>query len=198
MFENRKKSLIQHCERSELRVQKFIKNAKNSFRKTEVCSQIVLPETGQNWLKMPKCDILSNFQTMWIRLGTILVIDAVHVFKAVSRGVLAFKAKKSVFCTGYWSMTDDDIKRTRNTEAEYMSADFLTYSISIQFFVQSTYPTSCLLLGTVSVCMVHTHTSAYGLFSSTLSCAFSRPKSSGYEDETSEAAANNARVLKTL
>ena len=106
---------------------------------------------------MPKWDILRNFQTMWIRLGTILVIDAVHVFKAVSRGVLAFKAKKSVFCTGYWSMTDDDIKRTRNTEAEYMSADFLTYSISIQFFVQSTYPTSCLLLGTVSVCY-GTHT----------------------------------------
>ena len=146
-----------------------------------------------------KCDILRNFQTMWIRLGTILVIDAVHVFKAVSRGVLAFKAKKSVFCTGYWSMTDDDIKRTRNTEAEYMSADFLTYSISIQFFVQSTYPTSCLLLGTVSVCMVHTHIRPpTAFFSSTLSCAFSRPKSSGYEDETSEAAANNARVLKTL
>ena len=147
-----------------------------------------------------KWDISRNFQTMWIRLGTILVIDAVHVFKAVSRGVLAFKAKKSVFCTGYWSMTDDDIKRTRNTEAEYMSADFLTYSISIQFFVQSTYPTSCLLLGTVSVCMVHTHIRPpTAFFSSTLSCAFSRPKSSGYEDETSEAAANNAsRVLKTL
>ena len=29
VFENDRKSLIQHCERSELRLQKFIKNAKN-------------------------------------------------------------------------------------------------------------------------------------------------------------------------
>ena len=29
VFENHRKSLIKHCERSELRLQKFIENAKN-------------------------------------------------------------------------------------------------------------------------------------------------------------------------
>ena len=31
VFENHRKSLIQHCERSELRLLKFIKNAKNGL-----------------------------------------------------------------------------------------------------------------------------------------------------------------------
>ena len=49
VFENHRKRLIlQHCERSELRLQKFIKNAKNSqfdeFWKTKACSQSVLPD----------------------------------------------------------------------------------------------------------------------------------------------------------
>ena len=41
VFENHRKSLIQHCERSELRLrfQKFMKNAK-----PETCSQIMLPD----------------------------------------------------------------------------------------------------------------------------------------------------------
>ena len=50
VFENhRKKSLIQHCERSELRLH-LIKNAKNGqfgefLKKTEAC--------GQKWIKIP-------------------------------------------------------------------------------------------------------------------------------------------------
>ena len=51
--ENHRKSLIQHCERSELRLhlsgQKLIKNAENGpfwrvFKKPEGCSQTVLPD----------------------------------------------------------------------------------------------------------------------------------------------------------
>ena len=46
MFGNHKKSLIQHCEL--LNGQKLIKNAKNGrfngFRKTEACTQTVLPD----------------------------------------------------------------------------------------------------------------------------------------------------------
>ena len=53
MFENHRKSLILHCERSELRLHFSLKNAiLASFRKTEVCGQTVLPDKsifkGQN------------------------------------------------------------------------------------------------------------------------------------------------------
>ena len=83
MFENHRKSLIQHCERSELRYilsgQKLIKNAKNgpfilaSFWKPEACDQTVLADKslliGQKLVENAKiqnvkCDILSHFQTM--------------------------------------------------------------------------------------------------------------------------------------
>ena len=69
VFENHWKSRIQHCERSELRLHfewPKVKSAKNS--------QIVLPDRshliGQILEKIAKiekfkCDILSNFQTMW-------------------------------------------------------------------------------------------------------------------------------------
>ena len=66
VFENHRKSLLQHCERSELRLH-------YSFWKPEACGQTVLSDRsvliGQKLVenaKMPKfiCDILSNFQTM--------------------------------------------------------------------------------------------------------------------------------------
>ena len=44
VFENHRKSLIEHCERSELCLQKFIKNAKNSQFWPEACSQPVLQD----------------------------------------------------------------------------------------------------------------------------------------------------------
>ena len=53
MFENHRKSRIQHCERSELRLQmsgqKLIKNAKKIVKNGKI--------------EIFKCDILSNFQT---------------------------------------------------------------------------------------------------------------------------------------
>ena len=75
MFESHKKSLIQHCERSELRLHfewtKVIENAKNSqfwqvFNKPDTFGQIVLPDMsiliGQKLMKNAKfekfkCDI---------------------------------------------------------------------------------------------------------------------------------------------
>ena len=80
-FENYRKSRIQNCERSELRLHfewpKFIKNSKNgSFWR--VCENLKLAvkqyyQTGhfqydKNRLKMPKfkCDIWSKFQIMYL------------------------------------------------------------------------------------------------------------------------------------
>ena len=66
MFENHRKSIIKHCERSELRLHfewTKIQYAKNCpiwqiFRKHEVCGQTALPDMsllkGQKWWKMPK------------------------------------------------------------------------------------------------------------------------------------------------
>ena len=63
MVENRPKSRIQHGERSELRIQFFIKNAKNgqiwkSFWKPEACGPTVLPDRslliGQKLVKISK------------------------------------------------------------------------------------------------------------------------------------------------
>ena len=77
VFENQGKSLIQHCERSELRYvyilsgQNILKNAKNA--QLEACGQTVLPERSvfirqklveNAKIKKIKCDILSYFQTM--------------------------------------------------------------------------------------------------------------------------------------
>ena len=83
VFENHRKSLIQHCERSQLRLhfewrQKLIKKCQNwsilaSFWKAEACGQTVLPDRsvliGQNLMGNAKIqkfkwEILSNFQTM--------------------------------------------------------------------------------------------------------------------------------------
>ena len=76
MFENHRKSLIA-SEASYVYIlsgQKLIKMPKmvhlGEFWKPEACGQTVLPDRSvlwQNWWKMPKfkCDILSNFQTMW-------------------------------------------------------------------------------------------------------------------------------------
>ena len=82
MFENHRKSLIQHCElRSYVYIfsgQKFIKNAKNSqfwrvFEKPGVYGQIVLPDSlifkGQKMMENATiekfiCDILGDFQTL--------------------------------------------------------------------------------------------------------------------------------------
>ena len=73
VFENYRKSLIWHCEQSELRLyfgQKFIKNAKNGqFWRYFENLKLAVNQCYQdkNWWKMPKfkCDILSNFQTLW-------------------------------------------------------------------------------------------------------------------------------------
>ena len=64
VFENHRKSLIQHCEQSELRLhlsgQKFSKTAKTG--------QKVLPDAIQDkhWWKKPKikCDLCGDFQTL--------------------------------------------------------------------------------------------------------------------------------------
>ena len=82
VFENQRKSLIQHCKRSELRLH-FMWTKVNqkcqkwsilaSFWKPEACGQIVLPDRSvfieqklveNAKIKIFKCDILSNFQTM--------------------------------------------------------------------------------------------------------------------------------------
>ena len=74
MFENHRKSLIQHYI---LSGQKLIKNAKKwcilaSFWKPEACGQTVLPDrsvlirhklVGNGKVQKFKCDIFSNFQT---------------------------------------------------------------------------------------------------------------------------------------
>ena len=82
VFENHRKSLIQHCERSELRLrfewtkvnQKCPKlSIFASFWKPEACGQTLLPDRsvliGQKSVENAKirkfkCDILSNFQTI--------------------------------------------------------------------------------------------------------------------------------------
>ena len=60
MFENLRKSLIQHCEQ---RLQKFIKNAKKwpflaSFWKPEACGQTVLPEDKKKMVENAKTEKL--------------------------------------------------------------------------------------------------------------------------------------------
>ena len=83
VFENHRKSLIQHCERSELYVyilsgQKLIKKCQKwsnlaSFWKPEACGQTELPDRstliGQKLVENAKvqkfkCDILGDFQTL--------------------------------------------------------------------------------------------------------------------------------------
>ena len=86
MFENHRKSLIQHCERSELRLHfEWTKvNWKcekwpilTRFWKPEACGQTVLPDRsvliGQKLVENAKIEklkwyILSDFQTMWLLL----------------------------------------------------------------------------------------------------------------------------------
>ena len=86
VFENHRKSLIQHCERSELRLhfewtkvnQKCQKwSILASFWRPKGCGQTVLPDRsdfiGQKLVENAKIekfkwDILSNFQTMCIRI----------------------------------------------------------------------------------------------------------------------------------
>ena len=83
VFENHRKSLIQHCEGIELHLhfewtevnQKYLKwSILASFWISEACGQTVLPDRsvliGQKLVENAKiqkfkCDILSNFQTMW-------------------------------------------------------------------------------------------------------------------------------------
>ena len=74
-----KKSLIQYCERSELRIKSWIENAKNSqfgeFMKIDVCGQTVLPNrliliwqimVEDAKIEKLKWDILDDFETMWV------------------------------------------------------------------------------------------------------------------------------------
>ena len=94
MFEIKRKSLIQHCERSELRLhfectkvdQKW--SILTSFRKPEACSQSVLPDRsiliGLKLVEKFKWDILGYFQTMWYPYKSLgftvktLVVSNVH------------------------------------------------------------------------------------------------------------------------
>ena len=80
MFENRPKSPIQHYVYI-FSIQKLIKSAKKaifaSFWKPEACGQTVLPILiGQKFVeniktKKYKCDILGDFQTLWLMLTPI-------------------------------------------------------------------------------------------------------------------------------
>ena len=68
MFENQRKSLIQHCLHFEwtkvhLKMPKMVHLA--SYWQPEACGQTVLPGLIGQKLAEFKCDILSNFQTMW-------------------------------------------------------------------------------------------------------------------------------------
>ena len=75
MFENRPKSRIQHCERSEQHLHFEMPKMVNltSFLKPEACGQTVLPDMsiliGQKLVENAKiqqfkCDFLSSFQTL--------------------------------------------------------------------------------------------------------------------------------------
>ena len=84
MFENHRKSLIQHCDRSELRLhlsgQKVIKNAKNGqfwqvlktlcLQSNSVTRHDRSISKGQKWFENSKIkwDISSYFQRVWIYL----------------------------------------------------------------------------------------------------------------------------------
>ena len=83
VFENPEKSLIQHCERSELRLyfewtKVILKCQKRSilaiFWKPEACGKTVLPDRsiliGEKLLEKAKieklkCDIFADFQALW-------------------------------------------------------------------------------------------------------------------------------------
>ena len=86
VFENHRKSIINHCERSELRLHfewtKVIQKCQKwsilaSFWKPDACGQTVLPDRSvligkklvvKTNIQKFKCDILSNFQTMCISM----------------------------------------------------------------------------------------------------------------------------------
>ena len=85
MFENHRKSLIQHCERSELRL--YFEWTKwsilASFWKPEASGQTVLPDrsllivqklVGIAKIQKFKCNILSDFQTMRISVANCMTI----------------------------------------------------------------------------------------------------------------------------
>ena len=96
VFENHRKSLVQHCERSELRLHfewtKVNKKCQKlsilaSFWKPEACGQTVLPDRsvliGQKLVKNAKlqkfkCDILGDFQTMCTGFASHLMIWFLH------------------------------------------------------------------------------------------------------------------------
>ena len=64
MFEKHRKNLIQHCERSELRLHLAVKQ----------CYQTGKSFIGQKLMENAKieklkCDILGDFQTLWNRTG---------------------------------------------------------------------------------------------------------------------------------
>ena len=73
MFENHRKSLIQHYERSELCLHFEWTNVNQKCQKPEACGQTVLPDMsvliGQKLVEKAKidkfkCDILGDFQTL--------------------------------------------------------------------------------------------------------------------------------------
>ena len=100
MFENHGKSLIQHCELSELSLhfewtKVNLKMPKNGpfwrVFEPEACGQTVLPGrsvlSGQKLVEKPKlkCDILSNFQTMWKSNGIRYPDKCATICKQTSR-----------------------------------------------------------------------------------------------------------------
>ena len=110
VFENHRKSLILHCERSELRLHYEWTKVNQKCRKWSILAsgQTVLPD--RNWWKMPKLEkwlatFLNNFQTMCI-----LIIKS-KVWKdkgggeeaSESRGKIWWWLKGSSFI-GWWSI----------------------------------------------------------------------------------------------
>ena len=129
VFENHRKSLIQHCEWSELRLhfewtkvnQKCLKwFILANFWKPKACGQtVLLPDRsvliGQKLMENAKiqkfkCDILSNFQTMWDRLELVRPIKSFNTLgklltmtKTGKKSISRFFFQKADFFYQFWN-----------------------------------------------------------------------------------------------
>ena len=106
MFENHRKSPIQHCERSELRshfqwtkVNKKCQKWSNlaSFRKPEACSQTELPDRSvlivKNWWKMPK---LKNSNATFLLIFKHCVVVTTDIFGDLWRTLMSDVEKQDL------------------------------------------------------------------------------------------------------
>ena len=117
------KSLIQHCERSELRlhfewtkVNQFATVA--SFWRPEACGQTVLPDRsiliGQKMMRNAKienfkCNILSNFQTIW---ATWDHVDSIHIhfFQCNNGSLIRGRTNKKIWLMQATGRKSDEAK----------------------------------------------------------------------------------------